>query len=204
VDAPSLPAELQPEHLLRAYASGWFPMDEAKDTIGPVSWYDPDPRAILPLDAVRPSRTLLRILRQGRFELRIDTACEQVIRACARPRFAGDGVWISDRFVRAYLRMHELGYVHSLEAWRDDVLAGGLYGVALGRAFMAESMFHHEPHAGSVALVAGAWHLRRLGFELFDVQFSSPHLERLGVVEVLRHDYRRLLARALRPPDADE
>jgi len=202
VSAP-LPPELEPEYLLRAYAAGWFPMDEEADAGGPVRWYDPDPRAILPLDGVRPSRTLLRILRQGRYELRIDTAFDRVIEACARPRDPEDGVWISDRFVRAYGQLHALGYAHSFEAWRGDVLAGGLYGVALGRAFMAESMFHDEPDAGNVALVTAAWHLRRLGFELFDVQFSTPHLARLGAVEMPRPHYRRLLARALRPPGGD-
>ena len=200
-DEPDLPPDLQPEQLLRAYASGWFPMDDGLDAAGAVRWYDPDPRAILPLDGIRTSRTLRRVLRQGRFELRIDGACAEVIRACARPRSDDDGVWISRRFQRAYLRLHELGYVHSLETWRDGRLVGGLYGVALGRAFMAESMFHRETDAGSVALVAGAWHLRRLGFELFDVQFSSEHLARLGVVELPRMHYRRLLASALRPPD---
>ena len=144
-------------------------MDEAADDEGPVGWYDPDPRTILPLDGLRPSRTLLRVLRQGRFELRVDADTPAVIRACAEPRDADDGVWISERFVRAYTHLHRLGYVHSLEAWREGRLAGGLYGVALGRAFMAESMFHRERDAGNVALVAGAWHLRRLGFELFDV-----------------------------------
>ncbi len=199
---PVLPEDLEPENLLRAYAAGWFPMDDRADANGPVCWYDPDPRAILPLDGLRPSRTLLRVLRQGRYEVRVDAATPQVIRACAEPRSADDGVWISERFVRAYTALHELGYVHSFEAWRDGRLAGGVYGVALGRAFMAESMFHTERDAGNVALVAGAWHLRRLGFELFDVQFTSPHLTRLGAVEVPRPHYRRMLVAALRPPDS--
>lgn len=181
-----IPAEL----LLNAYASGWFPM--AVDG-GGVEWFSPDPRGILPLETFRVPARLGRRLRQGRFQVRIDTMFERVMRECA----ARDETWISEEIVASYVALHQLGYAHSVEAWTGDTLAGGLYGVALRGAFFGESMFHHVADASKVALCALVDRLRAQGFRLLDVQWTTPHLEQFGAVEVPRRRYLRLLSRAL-------
>jgi leucyl/phenylalanyl-tRNA--protein transferase len=161
-----------------------------------VRWYAPDPRAILPLDAPRIDRTLRRA-RSLPYELRIDTAFAEVMRRCARWDENPGEVWISERFCEAYGELHARGHAHSFEAFAGDQLAAGLYGIALGRAFMAESMFHDRPGAGSLVLAWSAAHLRDLGFTLYDIQMQSPHLERLGAIEVRAADYERRLREAL-------
>ncbi|MFO0972063.1 MAG: leucyl/phenylalanyl-tRNA--protein transferase [Phycisphaerae bacterium] len=182
---------LAPATLVAAYAQGLFPMDSD----GRLRWYSPDPRAILPLDEFHCPRTLRQLCRQGRFEIRRDTAFEAVLRGCAADRV--DGTWISPRIVRAYLRLHGLGLAHSVEAWRGGQLAGGLYGVALGGVFFGESMFHRVRDASKVALVGLVDHLREQNFSLLDVQFQTPHLARFGVVEIPRDEYLALLSAAL-------
>ena len=162
---------------------------------GEVLWFRPDPRAIIPLDGFHVSRSLARTIRRGVFEIRVDTDFEGVMRGCAdRP----EGTWISERFVEVYGALYRAGKAHSVEAWREGRLVGGVYGLALGGAFMAESMFHRETDASKVALAA----LVRRGFAsggfvLLDVQYVTPHLESLGAIEIRRREYERQLERAL-------
>jgi|tagenome__1003787_1003787.scaffolds.fasta_scaffold20909442_3 leucyl/phenylalanyl-tRNA--protein transferase len=190
------PAELEPEFLLRAYAAGFFPMDHGRRARGRVRWYAPDPRAILPLDAPGIDSTLRRARRRP-YDLRLDTAFDEVMRRCARWETAPAEVWISERFCAAYAALHARGYAHSFEAFEGDHLAAGLYGIAIGRAFMAESMFHDRPGAGSLVLAWSAAHLRDLGFTLYDIQMQSPHLERLGAIEITAAEYEARLRDAL-------
>lgn len=191
--------ELEPDFLLRAYAAGYFPMDHGRRSRGRVRWYAPDPRAILPLDAPRIERTLRR-QRSHAFELRIDSAFAEVMRRCARWEQPAD-VWISERLCAAYGALHTDGFAHSFEAWAGVDLVAGLYGVTIGRAFMAESMFREQPGAGSLVLAWSAAHLRAHGFTLYDIQMLSPHLERLGAIEISADEYLERLNAALAPRD---
>jgi leucyl/phenylalanyl-tRNA--protein transferase len=182
---------LSPEILLTAYASGYFPM--ALDT-GEIGWFSPDPRGILPLETFHVSRRLQRLVRQGGFEIRVDRAFREVIAACADRE---DGSWINREILESYCGLHEAGIAHSVEAWRDGTLAGGLYGVSLGGAFFGESMFHRETDASKVALVDLVERLRTRGFRLLDVQWTTAHLARFGAVEIPRREYLRRLRVAL-------
>jgi leucyl/phenylalanyl-tRNA--protein transferase len=183
---------LTPEGVLLAYRHGIFPM--ADERSGEVLWFRPDPRAIIPLDGFHVSRSLARTIKRVTFEIRVDTDFEGVMRGCAdRP----EGTWISERFVEVYAALHRAGQAHSVEAWREGRLVGGVYGLALGGAFMAESMFHRETDASKVALAALVGRLRERRFTLLDVQYVTPHLESLGAVEITRGDYERRLAAAL-------
>jgi leucyl/phenylalanyl-tRNA--protein transferase len=166
---------------------------------GPIGWWSPDPRGILPVDGLRVSRSLRRSAR--RFEIRIDTAFDAVVAGCADPHRPGR--WITRRLAEAYGRLHRLGWAHSVECWRDGHLAGGLYGVAVGGLFAGESMFHAETDASKVAVLATveAVAADRLPGRLFDVQWRTPHLARLGVIEVSRGEYRDLLRVALALPE---
>lgn len=184
----SLP--LTPDVLVAAYANGIFPMD----VDGTVQWFSPDPRAIIDLDAFHISKNLGRLYRSGRFEVRIDTCFDEVIRQCAA---RGEETWISDEIIEAYTRLHELGVAHSVEAWQAGELAGGLYGVALRGAFFGESMFHRRPNASKVALVGLVERMRERGFALLDVQFLTAHLERFGAKEIPRETYLKRLEAAL-------
>jgi len=188
-------ADLEPETLLDAYRSGLFPMPLAAGSV--LGWWSPDPRGVLPLDGLVVSRSLRRSCR--RFEVRIDTAFESVIDACADP--GREGSWITPEVCRAYLRLHRCGWAHSVEAWDDQGrLAGGLYGVAIGGLFAGESMFHHQSDASKVALVGLVEQMRRGGASLLDVQWKTSHLASLGVIDVDRAQYLVLLAEALRRP----
>jgi leucyl/phenylalanyl-tRNA--protein transferase len=193
------PQNPTPELLLQAYRRGVFPM--ANSAGGEIGWYSPDPRAVIPLDGLRVSRSLARTVRSGRFELRTDTCFEAVMRACAASAPGREATWIDERLVRLYVELHRRGASHSIEAWRDGALVGGLYGVHLGAAFCGESMFS-RPEAGGrdaskVCLVALVELLRAGGFQLLDTQFRTPHLARLGCVEIRRRHYLALLQRAL-------
>jgi len=182
--------------LVSAYASGWFPMASE----GQIRWYSPDPRGILPLDALHIPRRLARVVRAGRFRIEIDRAFVDVMRACAADERDREdpGTWIDDEIIESYTALHEAGIAHSVEAWIDDRLVGGLYGVALGGAFFGESMFHHETDASKVALVALVERLRSRGYRLLDTQWVTPHLEQFGAVEIPRKDYLRRLELSLR------
>jgi leucyl/phenylalanyl-tRNA--protein transferase len=166
------------------------------DTIG---WWSPDPRGVLPLSYLRVGRSLRRACRD--FDIRVDHAFDQVIDACASPvRPHG---WIDANVREAYLELHRLGWAHSVEAWRDGELVGGLYGVAIGSFFAGESMFHSAPNASKVALVALVDAMKVTGGALIDVQWNTPHLESLGVVEINRDAYLELLAEAVDRPLAE-
>lgn len=180
------------DQLLEAYATGFFPMADG----GRIRWYSPNPRGIVPLDRFHVPHRLARVVRQGRFEVRADTAFRRVIEACAADR--EEGTWISAEIVESYCALHEAGCAHSIEAWSDGRLEGGLYGVALGGAFFGESMFHHERDASKVALAALVDRLRARGFSLLDVQWVTPHLETFGAIEIPRRRYLMMLEEALR------
>ncbi len=183
-------ADLEPGTLLEAYRSGLFPMPFSRRRVG---WWSPDPRGILPFDALRVSRSLRKSC--SRFEVRHNTAFEAVMRRCGDPRRPHG--WINDDFIRAYVRLHELGWAHSVETWLDGELVGGLYGVRIGGFFAGESMFHTATDASKVALVALVEHLRASGASLLDVQWSTEHLASLGVVEIPRTEYLGLVAIAV-------
>jgi leucyl/phenylalanyl-tRNA---protein transferase len=182
--------------LLAAYASGWFPM--ANDE-GLVSWYSPDPRGIIPLDAFHVPSRLQRLVRKGAFRIEVDVAFDEVIQACAEAERDPDdlGTWISGEIIESYCALHDLGYAHSVEAWQGDRLVGGLYGVALGGAFFGESMFHRVTDASKVALVALVHRLNASGFTLLDIQWVTEHLEQFGAIEIPRVDYLRMLEASL-------
>jgi leucyl/phenylalanyl-tRNA--protein transferase len=190
-----LGADLEPGTVLAAYRQGLFPMPLRGR--GPMAWWSPDPRAVLPLGELRVSRSLRRSCR--RYEVRIDTAFAEVVRACAAPGRTGG--WISAEIRAAYGELHRLGWAHSVEAWDDDGLAGGLYGVATGGLFAGESMFHVRDDASKVALVALVDLLRDgVDGRLLDVQWQTEHLASLGATEVSRARYLALLSVAVELP----
>ena len=186
-----LGADLEPATLLAAYRSGLFPMRLGDH--GPLAWWSPDPRGVVPLGGVRVSRSLRRSRR--RFEVRVDTAFAAVIRGCADPRRPNG--WIDESFVAAYTELHRLGHAHSVEVWRDGELVGGLYGVRIAGFFAGESMFHRVRDASKVAMWATADLLCLDGASLFDVQWTTDHLRSMGAIDVPRLDYLRLLADAV-------
>jgi leucyl/phenylalanyl-tRNA---protein transferase len=188
--------ELNSDILLRTYAAGIFPMAESADD-PTLFWVDPDRRGVLPIDTFRVSRKLQRRLRGGAFEVRVDTAFEDVIRQCAAANTGRPSTWINGEIIRLYVGLHRMGHAHSVESWRDGRLVGGLYGVALGGAFFGESMFSRETDASKVALCHLVARLRRGGFRLLDTQFITKHLATFGAHEVSRADFRKLLAEAL-------
>jgi leucyl/phenylalanyl-tRNA---protein transferase len=193
-DVIALGGQLDPGTIIAAYSRGIFPMMvELPDPV--LAWWSPDPRAILPLDCLRVTQSMRRSAK--RFEVRVDTRFAEVIAGCANPvRPRG---WITPEFIDAYTTLHVLGWVHSVEVFdRDGVLAGGLYGVRVGKLFAGESMFYTQRDASKVALMALVDLMRESGMTLLDVQWTSNHLESLGVIEVPRHRYLELLAEALR------
>lgn len=180
--------------LISAYASGWFPMAIEP---GEIRWYSPDPRGVIPLDTFHAPKRLSRLVRQGRFELRVDSDFVGVIRACAA-REDEDGSWIDAEILDSYCALHAEGLAHSVETWRDGVLVGGLYGVALGGAFFGESMFHRVTDASKVALVGLVERLRGRGYVLLDTQWVTEHLTQFGAIEIPRRRYLRMLGQALK------
>lgn len=190
---------LTPDMLIAAYSSGIFPM---ADEDGGVGWYEPSIRAVIPLDeGFHVPRRLARTVRSGHFELRVDTAFDAVVRACAITGPGRETTWISAEIVRAYGELHRLGLAHSVESWREGRLVGGLYGVAIGGLFAGESMFHTERDASKAALVHLVERLRRGGFVLLDSQYIvGPHMLQFGTIEISRAEYHRRLRAALRVP----
>lgn len=186
---------LDPDAILHAYTAGAFPMT---DPDGRTRWYTADPRGILPLDGLHVPRTLRQVIRQRRFEVRINHDFRATILGCRRNR--PEGTWIGPGIVEAYCELHRRGFAHSVEAYFNGQLAGGLYGVALGAAFFGESMFHVVPNASKVALVALVGRLRERGFELLDTQSTTAHLRWLGCIEIPAEEYMRLLASAVAKP----
>jgi leucyl/phenylalanyl-tRNA--protein transferase len=190
-------AGLTPDLLLQAYAVGLFPMGERHDD-PTLYWVDPEYRAILPLDAFHLPRRLRRTVRAAPFEIRCDTAFEQVMRACAAATENRRETWINAPILALYNALFQRGKAHSVECWQDGELVGGLYGVSLGGAFFGESMFSRRTDASKVALVHLVARLRLGGYQLLDCQFMTQHLRQFGTVEIERDKYRRLLAQALK------
>ncbi len=185
-----VPESLDPGVVISAYAQGIFPMAEPS---GKIYWYAPDPRAILEHDNLHISRSLRATLRKGIYEIRMDTAFEEVMLGCAER----EETWINEVFIDTYTYFHHVGLAHSVEAWQNGQLVGGLYGVALGGAFMGESMFSRARDASKVCLVALVEHLKARGYVLHDTQFTTTHLETLGVTEIPRRVYEYRLQAAL-------
>jgi leucyl/phenylalanyl-tRNA--protein transferase len=189
--------DLSSERLLLGYSLGIFPWYEEP----PILWFSPDPRMLIEPGALHVSRRLRRTLRQGRFELRLDTAFARVIRQCAAvPRAGERGTWLTPEMIEAYVALHEQGFAHSCEAWQGSELVGGVYGVSLGRAFFAESMFHVATDASKAALAALVWQVEAWGFTLFDCQLPTPHLASLGARPWPRARFLAALEHALEKP----
>ncbi len=184
---------IPPEILVKAYRKGLFPMCHED---GELYWHDPDPRAVFTLDTLEPDRRTARIIRSGRFTITRDKAFAEVIAACADR----EGTWIDERIKASYVALHRAGHAHSMEAWQDKELVGGIYGVAVGGAFFGESMFTRASNAGKVAFHALVAHLRERGFVLFDSQYINDFTAQLGAVEHPRERFKQDLKAALRLP----
>ncbi|MCG8422674.1 MAG: leucyl/phenylalanyl-tRNA--protein transferase [Proteobacteria bacterium] len=190
--------DLRPERLLLAYASGIFPW-YGEDL--PIIWHSPDPRMVLEADSIHISRSLRKSIRKRPYEIRLDTAFDRVIEACAAtPRMDQDGTWIIDEVKDAYLQLHQLGFAHSAEAWRGDELVGGLYGVSLGAAFFGESMFARADDASKIAFVVLVEQLAAWSIDLIDCQVYTDHLARFGAEEWSREEFLAALENALEKP----
>jgi leucyl/phenylalanyl-tRNA--protein transferase len=187
---------ITPQILLKAYAAGIFPMAESAED-NALYWVEPEERGIFPLDGLRISRSLRKRIRQRRFDVRIDTAFNDVIAACAEKAPDRKTTWINQRIKSLYGQLYRMGCCHSVECWRGNRLVGGLYGVRIGGAFFGESMFSREPDASKVALVHLVARLKAGGFHLLDAQFTTPHLESLGARCISRADYHLLLEQAI-------
>jgi leucyl/phenylalanyl-tRNA--protein transferase len=183
---------LDPQTLLAAYGQGVFPM---ADQDGVIRWYSADPRGVLPLEKFHVPKSLGQVVRQNKFEVRVNYDFQAVMRACMDNR--KDGTWINDKLIRAYAHLHELGFAHSVECYRKGELAGGLYGVSLGAAFFGESMFHRQRDASKVALVHLVQRLKQRGYLLLDTQAVTPHLRQFGCEEIAAEEYALRLRRAL-------
>lgn len=191
---------ITPDLLLRAYASGLFPMADSADD-PELFWVEPELRGVLPLDGFHVPRRLQRTIRRSPFEIRFNTAFDQVVASCAESVENRPSTWINSTIAELYGSLHRLGHAHSVEAWKDDQLVGGLYGVSLRRAFFGESMFSRATDASKICLVYLVERLRARGFVLLDTQFTTDHLKRFGVIDVPRENYAVMLARALEGED---
>lgn len=189
--------DLSHGRLLAAYRLGIFPWFNEGD---PILWWSPDPRMVLYPHALKVSRSLAKTLKRADYEVRVDTAFRAVVQACAEPRRAQQGTWITTRMLKAYCALHALGHAHSVETWRDGELIGGLYGIALGRAFFGESMFTRATDASKIALVHLARQLERWQFGLIDCQMRTAHLASLGAVEISRVAFSRALEQLVHYP----
>jgi leucyl/phenylalanyl-tRNA---protein transferase len=185
------PQRPTPEMLLWAYANGIFPMVDPHTNI--IDWYSPDPRGIIPLDSFHVTKNLAREVRKRRFDVRTDTAFEQIIRACAIDRSSENESWLNERLIHVYCELHDRGHAHSVEAWLGGELVGGLYGVSIGAAFFGESMFTRPERGGTnaskVCLVHLVRRLKQRAYTLLDTQFINPHLEQFGCIEIPREKY---------------
>ena len=185
---------LTADDLLYGYINGIFPMAEPDGTI---YWYSPDPRAIIPIDSYKPQKSLRPVINKRTFEIRVDFDFEGVMHGCAAPRSQEDGTWISDDIIFAYTNLHKLGYAHSVEAYRENKLVGGLYGVSIGGVFFGESMFYKEANSSKVAFHYLIEILRANGYQLLDTQFINDNVLRYGAIEIPRTDYMEKLKKAL-------
>ncbi len=180
--------------LVYGYINGIFPMADADGTL---YWYSPDPRAIIPLDTYRPSKSLRPTINQKVFEIHIDRDFAGVMRQCAAPRTKEKGTWISENIIDAYTALHDMGLAHSIEAYQHGQLVGGLYGVSIGGAFFGESMFHTVSNASKVAFHALIMHLRERNFRLLDSQFMNDNVRRFGAIEIPKLEYMGRLRKAI-------
>ena len=191
---------ITPEILLRAYSIGLFPM--AESALDPeVFWVEPELRGVLPLDAFHVSKSLAKAVRQQPFDIRRDTAFEEVLSNCAEPAPDRPTTWINSTIRSLYKQLHAMGHAHSVEAWQDDQLVGGLYGVSLGAAFFGESMFSRRTNASKICLVHLVDHLRARDFRLLDTQFTTEHLKTFGAIDIPKQEYITLLKEAVELPD---
>lgn len=186
---------LTPDDLLYGYMNGIFPM---ADLDGTLYWYAPDPRAIIPLNTYNPAKSLRPILNKKQFDIKINTDFEGVIRGCAAPRGIDDSTWISEEIIEAYTALHKMGFAHSVEAYLEDKLVGGLYGVAIGAAYFGESMFYKVSNASKVAFHYLIQILQQQGYELLDTQFINDNVRRFGAIEISKAMYVRKLKSAIR------
>lgn len=184
--------DLSVPRLVLAYSNGIFPW-----TVNPITWWSPDPRGIFELKDFHVSRSLRHELKRGRIEVTFDRDFPAVIRGCAEAPRDGDSTWITEEFIRAYIRLHEAGHAHSVEAWTDGELVGGLYGVAVGGLFAGESMFHRVSNASKVCVARLVERLNAQGFQLFDTQMVTTATEQMGAVEVSRAEYLKRLRAAM-------
>lgn len=183
--------------LLAGYAQGIFPMAHPRED-NEIYWYAPDPRGLLPIEGFHCPSRLGQTVRQEPYDIEIDRAFGDVMRACAEPRSEeNESTWISEGIIEAYTELHEMGFAHSVEAWDGDRLVGGLYGVALGGLFAGESMFYRETDASKICLVHLADRLEERGFGLFDVQWVNSHLEQFGAYEIPRDEYEERLQKVI-------
>lgn len=179
-------ADLSPTRLLEAYRRGIFPWFSADD---PILWWSPDPRMVLFPGEFKISRSLRKTLLRGQYQMRCDTAFEQVMRACSQPREGQNGTWIQEEMIAAYVRLHNAGYAHSIETWMEGELVGGLYGVGIGRMFYGESMFRNKTDASKIALAYLTAQLKRWNFGMIDCQMNTAHLASLGAREITRREF---------------
>ena len=196
----SSPPVITPDILLRAYSAGLFPMAESADDPD-IYWVQPELRGVLPLDAFHVSKSLAKAIRAEPFEIRVNTAFDAVIEACAQSTQDRPTTWINPLILLLYKELHRMGYTHSVEAWEGEVLVGGLYGVSLGSAFFGESMFSRRTNASKICLVHLVERLREKGFTLLDTQFTTEHLKTFGAIDVPRKQYEKLLAKAMESED---
>jgi leucyl/phenylalanyl-tRNA--protein transferase len=191
-------SRITPEQIIQAYMYGYFPMATSLD--GDIDWFIAEPRTIIPLDerfTIR--RSLRQAVRKTDYEIRINSAFDEVIRACARHDIKDeDGVWLSEEMIRLYTELHRRGFVHSVEVWIDNQLSGGLYGVAIKGAFFGESMFMRKSYASQIALVALVERLRERGYQLLDAQMRTPHIGHFGAIDLTHEEYMALLYKAMR------
>lgn len=190
---------MTPEILLRAYSCGVFPMARSRDDPR-LYWIDPQERGVLPLDDFRPARSLIKVVRRGTFEVRIDAAFDAVLSGCGAPTADRPETWINDQIISLFRQLHAMGLAHSVETWQDGELVGGLYGLALGGAFFGESMFSRRTDASKVALCHLVARLIKGGFTLLDTQFVTDHLRGFGAIEIPKQDYLHRLAAAMHQP----
>jgi leucyl/phenylalanyl-tRNA--protein transferase len=188
--------DLSPATLLRAYSEGVFPWFNEGD---PILWWSPHPRTVIELDGLHVSRRLARTVRSGKLRVTVDTCFEAVMRSCGENR--DGGTWVTPEMLAAYTRLHQLGHAHSVETWAGGELAGGVYGIAVGGLFAAESMFYRVSDGSKVALVALVERLRERGYVLLDVQMKTPHTERMGATDISRTEYLRRLRQAVAMAD---
>lgn len=186
--------DLSPERLLEAYRRGIFPWFSDDS---PIVWWSPDPRFVIFPGDVKISKSMRQVLERGTFRITFDRAFRDVITECSMPRKYEHGTWITGDMIEAYVKLHEMGYAHSIEAWRGDELAGGLYGVSMGRVFFGESMFSRMSNASKAAFITLALNLKKLGFAVIDCQVHTDHLESLGAVEIPRDEFIAIVRRAL-------